>query len=231
MPSDNHAVVDGRVTSISFRRLGQDGIAQTSLHMVVPALGEQPPVTVHAAFFGRMAESAYEIFRDNTCAQVSGWLQSRRRSSGSRAMDLVGERFRLLDTPSGANHVYLFGQITNPPYFSHPRGRPYLRFQLLVRRDRYPARGRDTTDLIRVVLRDDLAIKMVHLLSPGAKLWLTGHIRSRWRKGKIEQEVLADHLSIVAIADHAKDAEPARQRAPVGVVDRGTNGDSQEPHS
>ena len=207
MPSDNHALVNGRVTKIAFRRLGQNRISHTSLQLLVPADGEQPPATVHAVFFGRTAETAYETLETDSFVHINGWLQSRRLVSGETVLDLVGEKFRVLTSAEGSNQVILCGKVVQPPYFGHPQGHPYLRVLLQVERDAFPKRGKDKSDLIRVTMRDELATRALRQVRVRDMVCLTGFLRSRWRKGSPHREVQATNVQVFSLLPHRRRAD------------------------
>ena len=199
MSFDNHVMIDGRVSDIRFKRLGKEGISHTAVGMVIPADGERPPVNAHAVFFGRTAEAAYEMLEEGSHLFVSGWLQSRRLPNGLAVLNVVGERFRLLESAGGTNQVVLLGRVNGPPYFAYPNGKPYLRLQLVVGRSTHPPRGDDSTDLIRVVLRAGQAAQVAPRLSPGSTLWLRGHLHSRWRQGRLKREVRGEQVTLLPV--------------------------------
>lgn len=204
MPSDNYASVSGRVTSIAFGRLGEQGASHTSLQLLVPAAEDRPETSVHTVFFGRTAEAAYEHLETDCFAHVNGWLQSRRLVSGERVLDLVGEKFRALKSTQGVNQVLLCGNVFQPPFYGHPRGAPYLRLLLQVERDAYPRRGRDRTDLIRVTMCGESATRSLSTIHVRDEVYVTGFLKSRWRKGSPLREVQATNVQVLALAVEEK---------------------------
>jgi len=204
MPSDNYASVSGRVTSIAFRRLGEQGISYTNLQLLVPAVDDRPVASVHTVFFGRTAEAAYEHLETDRFTHVNGWLQSRRLKSGESVLDLVGEKFRALNSAQGVNQVLLCGRVFQPPFYGHPQGRPYLRLLLQVERDAYPRRGREKTDLIRVTMRGESATRYLSTVHVKDEVCVTGFLRSRWRKGSPLREVQAIDVQVLTLAVEEK---------------------------
>jgi single-stranded DNA-binding protein len=89
---------------------------------------------------------------------------------------------------AGNNHVFLLGNVVQPPYFDRvgERRRPFLRLYLAV--DRPRDRG---ADFVRVVAYDEVALWYPHL-QPGKGVALPGYIRTRKIQKRGERDTVVE---------------------------------------
>lgn len=205
---DNHVVVVGRVTGVEFSRLGDNGVSHVAYRLLVPATGQASPVSLHAVFYGRLAEIAYENLNDGDIALITGWLQRRLMANGRGVLDLVGERFEHLKGAGRINQVSLIGQVEGTPRLTQSGNRTCLWFHLKVRRDSGTPRGKQASDRIRAVLSGHAASDLLTQIEPGRRVLVRGSLNSRWHRGELRREVHADEVVLLEPPEALSDDHP-----------------------